>query len=134
MADAAAIHREAIELAEARDFTRLRELLHPDYTYWGNDGTSGDVDAAIAVVDMYTSAFPGLRLEIKRTFSCRDDSVLEFLAQGTHSAPLGDIPPTGKTVAVPVCNVIRVQDGMIIEERDYFDQLGMLQQLGVAPA
>lgn len=133
MADAAGLHREMIEAVDRRDFESLRELYAADYEYWGNDGTAGDVEAAIAVADMYTSAFPDLTFEIVHETSCGDVSVVEFVARGTHTAPLGDTPATGKRAEVSVCNIIEVSDGKIRREREYYDQLGMLQQLGLIP-
>ena len=44
------------------------------------------------------------------------------------------IAPTGKQVVVGGVNIHRVADGKIMETWVQFDQLGMLQQLGVVPA
>ena len=47
--------------------------------------------------------------------------------------PLGDIPPTGKSATVQMTAMGHIRDGRIVEEWELFDQLGMLQQLGVIP-
>jgi predicted ester cyclase len=51
--------------------------------------------------------------------------------RGTHTGPLQDIAPTGRSVALPGCNVIELRDGLIYREADYFDTATMLKQLGV---
>jgi ketosteroid isomerase-like protein len=33
-----------------------------------------------------------------------------------------------------VCDVIEVRDGKVYREREYYDQMTMMQQLGVVPA
>ena len=59
--------------------------------------------------------------------------VREFDATGTHQAELQGIPPTGKKITVLVCDVVTTKDGKVLSEREYYDQLGMMQQLGVIP-
>lgn len=56
------------------------------------------------------------------------------LATGTHLGELQGIAPTGRTVTARVCNVIEVKDGKIWREREYYDALSLMQQLGVIPA
>ena len=43
------------------------------------------------------------------------------------------IPPSGKEVTLVGCVVVRVEDGKILEEFEYADYLGFLQQLGIVP-
>jgi predicted ester cyclase len=45
-----------------------------------------------------------------------------------------ELAPTGKTMALPVCNVIEVRDGKIYREREYMDMMTMMTQLGAIPA
>ena len=133
MADASGLHREMIEAVQRRDLDGLREMYHADYKYWGNDGTAGGVDVAIGVAEMYLNAFPDMTFEVVHEVSCGDVSVVEFVARGTHRGELAGVAATNKTAEVAVCNIIEVTDGKIILEREYFDQLGMMQQLGVIP-
>jgi predicted ester cyclase len=52
----------------------------------------------------------------------------------TGVSPSLPIPPTGKEVTLQGCVVVHVKDGKVIEEWEYSDYLGFLQQLGVVPA
>ena len=136
MPDAATIQREMFEAVERRDFDRLRELLHPDYTYIGGDGVErAGAEAALAVADFYTTAFPDVTFEVRASHAPSDDvSVLELIARGTHTGPLGDVPATGRAVEVVACNVVEVRDGRILREREYFDTGAIMSQLGLAEA
>jgi steroid delta-isomerase-like uncharacterized protein len=136
MTDAATIQREMLDAVERHDFDRMRELIHPDYTYIGGDGVEQPgVDAAVAVAELYTTAFPDLRFEIRASHAPSDDvAILEVIAHGTHTGPLGDVPPTGRSGAVVACNVVEVRDGRIVREREYFDRLAIMDQLGLAGA
>jgi predicted ester cyclase len=52
----------------------------------------------------------------------------------TGTSPTLPIPPTGKVVILQGCVVVHVKDGKVVEEWEYSDYLGFLQQLGVVPA
>ncbi len=52
---------------------------------------------------------------------------------GTHTGPLGNIPPTGKKVMVSGIDIIRVANGKIVEHWEATDSLGLLPQLGLIP-
>jgi steroid delta-isomerase-like uncharacterized protein len=133
MADAAGLHREMFEVIASRDLTRLTELYHPDYAYASGSGEEGGVEAGLQVAETYTKAFPDMTFTVENEFSCGDNSVLEITVRGTQTGDLPDIPATGRAVEMRLCNIVEVRDGKIYRERDYFDTLTMLQQLGVLP-
>jgi len=54
-------------------------------------------------------------------------------AKHTGQSPTLPIPPTGKEVTLRGCVVVHVANGKVIEEFEYSDYLGFLQQLGVVP-
>jgi predicted ester cyclase len=51
--------------------------------------------------------------------------------QGTLEGPGGAIPPTNRRVSGKGAEFIRIEDGKVVEERLYFDQMDFLAQLGV---
>ncbi len=53
--------------------------------------------------------------------------------RGTHKGELMGIPATGKQVTTSGISILRVANGKIAEQWDSFDNLGMLQQIGVIP-
>jgi steroid delta-isomerase-like uncharacterized protein len=132
MADVAGLHREMFDAVMSRDFERLRDLCHPDYVYMSGDGEEQKgADAAVAVAQLYLSAFPDMRMEIRNQVAQGDVSVIEITARGRHDGPLGDIPATGREIEVVVCNVITARDGKIVREHEYFDNYSFLQKLGI---
>ena len=55
---------------------------------------------------------------------------------GTHKGPMLDgkgkiIPPTNKTFEVDFCTVAHWKNGQIDEENLFYDQMGMMRQLGL---
>jgi steroid delta-isomerase-like uncharacterized protein len=127
------VHREYIGAILARDWDKVKGMIHPDYTYASGDGLEmPGADVALQVAQTYTAAFPDLRIDIKQIHVAGNVAVAEFIASGTHNGELMGISPTGKSVTMPVCNVLEVRDGRIYREREYFDQMTMLAQLGLA--
>jgi predicted ester cyclase len=135
MPDAATIQRQMFEAVQRGDSHALRELAHPDYTYQGVDGGTYGIDASIAVAEQFITAFPDLTIEFVRVWSPDPETAIaEVRMSGTHDGPLGDVPPTGRRVQGVGCNIVEVRDGTMWRERDYFDNLSALEQIGAIPA
>jgi steroid delta-isomerase-like uncharacterized protein len=83
--------------------------------------------------------FPDFRFELERAFGHREWLCLQGILTGTHDGPIegpgGEtIPPTGRSIHVPICFVVRIEDGKAAEVYEYNDQLAFLAQLGLSPA
>ena len=72
-------------------------------------------------------------LTVNDVVATGDTVVGRWTASGTHGGPLGDIPATGKPITITGINIIRFEDGKMVEEWENFDELAMLQQIGVVP-
>jgi predicted ester cyclase len=51
--------------------------------------------------------------------------------RGTHGGEFFGVPATGKSVTVGVIDIVRYDDGQIVEHWNQVDMLGLMQQLGV---
>jgi len=82
------------------------------------------------------AAFRETRSNIDEMLVDGDTAVIRWTWEGTHSGPLTSIgiPATGKRIRFAGCSVYHFRDGKIVEQWEYGDLLGMLQQLGVIPA
>jgi steroid delta-isomerase-like uncharacterized protein len=83
-------------------------------------------------------AFPDLRGGAERTYESGKTATDEWTFTGTHEGPLRtpdgeSIPPTGKQVRLRGSDFATVENGLIVEDRAYFDQVEMLGQLGLLP-
>ncbi len=52
---------------------------------------------------------------------------------GTHTGEFFGVPATCKQVSLDGSTVIRIANGKIAEERDYFDNMEFMTQLGLIP-
>jgi predicted ester cyclase len=83
--------------------------------------------------EIFRRAFPGWRSDVQQLIA-EDDLVAEnFTARGTHRGAVMGETPTGREVVLRGVNIFRIADGKIVERWGCLDQLGLLQQLGLAP-
>ena len=78
------------------------------------------------------AAFPDLRLAIEDQIAAGDKVATRWVAEGTNSAPFGNVPATGRRIRVDGLVLDRVVDGRVVERWEQWDQAGMMQQLGLA--
>ena len=134
MPNVAELHRAVYQAINARDLDGLREIYDADCVYVTGDGVEqSGVDAVLRAVRKFTAAFPDLAIEIRQQHEAADDmSIVEYTFAGTHRGELEGIPATGREMEVVACSVVAVRDGRIVEERDYYDTLSLMTQLGIA--
>jgi steroid delta-isomerase-like uncharacterized protein len=133
--DATAMHLDYLDRVNHADLGRIRAMFHKDYTYTGADGVEQrGPEAGVAQVQGFVTAFPGLTLTANHRHVVGDVSIIEATARGTHTAALGPIPATGKSIEIVVCDVIEVRDGKIYREREYYDEMSLMKQLGLMPS
>jgi len=60
--------------------------------------------------------------------------VTRWRGSGTHRGDLFGIAPTGKRASFVGITINRIEGGKVAEERQIFDALGMMQQLGAIPS
>ena len=83
-------------------------------------------------------AFSDGGVELVRLVEQGDRMACEWVVTATNSGPLPlpdgqTMPPTGRTVRLPVLDVFRLDaDGRIAEDHRYFDMVTFSQQLGLA--
>lgn len=82
---------------------------------------------------MYLTAFPDTKMTIDLQIAEGDKVVTRWHAEGTHKGELMGIPATGKQATVTGIVIDRIAGGRIVESWGEFDQMGMMQQLGVVP-
>jgi predicted ester cyclase len=86
-------------------------------------------------VDVYATAFPDMHRELYTLHTFGDIVLVELSLNGTHNGdlvlPPGTIPPTGKTIRAPCCDVFHLKDGKVTSFHCYVAVPILLEQLGV---
>ena len=83
----------------------------------------------------WRDAFPDGEVKVVNVIVEGDWAVVEFVNRGTQTgtlhSSLGDFPPTGRSMEIRYCSVMKVNDGKVIEGRDYYDSASIARQLGL---
>ncbi len=91
------------------------------------------IDSAKAYYANYLTGFSDIAFTIKDVFGQGDKLVKYWNFKGTHTGVFFGIPATGETVSIDGVTLVRMENGKIAEERDFFDNLEFSQQLGLIP-
>jgi len=133
--DHAATLRRFYELINAGDIDGFGELLADDFVeHEETPGLAPTKDGVKAFFRMQMAAFPDLHFHVEDVLASGDKVVARARITGTHKGELMGIPPTGKSIDVPLIDIIRFgDDGLAREHWGVFDAMAMMQQLGVVP-
>jgi uncharacterized protein (TIGR02246 family) len=86
------------------------------------------------VYRLWFSAFPDILMTQDHILIDGDRVVVVARLSGTHAGDFFGLPPTGRHVEVQVALLMKVADGVVVEERRIYDFTGVLVQVGVLKA
>ncbi len=81
----------------------------------------------------FLKGFTNIKLTIQDIVGEDEKLVKQWNFSGTHTGEFFGVPATGKQVSLDGSTVIRMANGKIAEERDYFDNMEFMTQLGLVP-
>ena len=87
-----------------------------------------------AALKGWHQAFPDLVISPEKLIAEDDLVTIYWIARGTNTGTGNGLPATGKKAELAGITIWRIVDGKIKEEWSAFDQLSMMQQLGLFPA
>jgi ketosteroid isomerase-like protein len=130
------IIRRLYRVAEAKDVPAFIELFADGgYFYDVSAGQKYYGPDIGKTVDIYALAFPDMHRELYSVYASDDVVVVELSLNGTHKGPLelpaGTIPPTGKEIHAPCCDVFHLANGKVKSFHCYTAATILLGQLGV---
>jgi hypothetical protein len=124
----------------AHDLEAMRGYLRSDVVFIVPDaGELKGPDQVLEYMQGFFNAFPDAKLESVAGYEAGHTTIDEWIFRGTLTGPLtlptGEtITPTGKRISVPGIDIETWdEDGWLIGDRAYFDQLEFLTQLGLVP-
>jgi len=111
----------------------INELYAPDYVYYIPSRRTKPMsrEETLEMMKNLYRAFPDLNWSIEELITVGDRVIYRFIARGTHKEEFGGIPATGNKIESSGILITRIENGKVIEEREEFDMLGLMQQLGM---
>lgn len=78
---------------------------------------------------MFRDAFPDAQVNIDELIADGDRVAVATTLTGTHEGELLGMAPTGRRVSVTGIDLVRVENGKIVEHRGLTDTVGLMRQL-----
>ena len=129
-----AIARRAFEeLLSGRHYELVEQLYAKDFVNHGIHRSAG-LDEDQAALKGWHQAFPDLVISPEKLIAEDDLVTIYWIARGTNTGTGNGLPATGKKGELSGITIWRIVDGKIKEEWSAFDELSMMQQLGLLPA
>jgi predicted ester cyclase len=126
--------RRIVDAVNSGKLEVLRELIAPGVV--DHDPAPGQGPGPEGFIECYKelrSAFEHLKIEVKHTVADDQCVAIAYKMTGIHKGTFLDVSPTGHTVIVRGVQLARFYGGQMVERWGSLDELGILEQLGVAP-
>lgn len=130
-----AIGRRIVDAINSGNLTAIDEVLATSYVDRNPfPGATPDRDGLKKGLTQFRTAFPDFRYTVEDEIAVDDKLVHRLSAKGTQKGEFQGVPATGKTATWSELHIARIANGKVVEHWGITDQLGMMQQLGLAPA
>jgi predicted ester cyclase len=122
-----------LELWRDGDMSAIDRYISPSArtVMTGFDGST--LDVMREDVERYQGAFVDVETEIVELIEAGDQVILWWTTAGTHTGPYGDIAPepTGKRIVMEGVDIFRVEAGVVVEVRSFWDAAAVYRQFGL---
>jgi steroid delta-isomerase-like uncharacterized protein len=127
-----ALARRAWENMDDPDI--IDEVYAPDVVWHEPDQDIQGTEQAKQFIAMYKTAFPDLNATVEDVIAEGDKVVTRVTLRGTHQGEIEEFgPPTGRQIESKGITISRIEGGKIVEDWDSYDNLSVMQQLGLVP-
>jgi steroid delta-isomerase-like uncharacterized protein len=118
------------ELLSKGRFELAEQLYAKDFV---NHGIHRDIslEEDQAALKGWHQAFPDISIVPEKLIADGDQVAVYWIARGTNTGAGNGLPATGKKAEQSGITIWRIVDGKIKEEWSAFDQLSLMQQLGL---
>lgn len=124
--------RRFLEASVSGDTAAFQEFLAPDIVAHVSGGPRKR-DEFIQHMSVFNLAFPDMQVEVLEVVSDGEQVVARTTWRGTQNGAFMDLPPTGQKIEIEAYIYERLRNGKTVEHRSLFDQVTMMQQLGLIP-
>jgi steroid delta-isomerase-like uncharacterized protein len=114
----------------------IDELLSPEGVGFGLAEAGTEVHGPAQFkpfVRNFRDAFPDLRIIVEDMVAEADKVAIRFRVTGTHRGNGLGFPATGRAIDLTAMTIIQIANGQLVHGWNNWDQLGMMEQLGITP-
>ena len=121
------------EILSGGRFELAEQLYAKDFVNHGIH-SNANLEEDQAALKGWHQAFSDIVVSPEKLIAEGDLVTIYWIARGTNTGTGNGLPATGKKAELAGITIWRIVEGKITEEWSAFDQLSMMQQLGLLPA
>ena len=118
-----------IEAFNSQDVDAYVDYFSDDVDVWWPDGATPGKEQLRPEFREIIEGLPDRRFDLVRVVSTDKTVIAEVVARGTHRGELFGMPPTNKTMAMPMVHIYDFEAGKVKRWRTYANYQTMMQQL-----
>ena len=107
------------------------ENFHEDVTVVTASGNVTGLDDFKAYYANYINGFSDGEFSVVNAFAQGDNLVKQWSFKGTHDGDFFGIPATNKSLDLTGTTIVKMKDGKVLQEEDFFDNYSFMKQLGL---
>jgi steroid delta-isomerase-like uncharacterized protein len=125
--------RNYLEEMDKQKFEIFKEVyaLNAKLYYPSNSSEPMSIEQAIPMAKSFYAGFPDFSHNIEELIAEGNKVILRSIDRGAHQGEFNGIAATGKKIEMGVLVIFYFNEGRIVEAREEFDMLGLMQQLGM---
>ena len=126
--------RRSWESLSERNPDLIEEFYPPDLVWHEPDQDIRGYEQARQFVSTFFDAFPDINITVEDAIAEGDQAVTRYTIRGTHRGQTEEFgPPTGRQMELEGITIHRIEGGKVVEEWERYDNLSVMQQLGLVP-
>jgi steroid delta-isomerase-like uncharacterized protein len=112
------------------DIEALKEILSPDYV-WHSGLEHLSLEETMEHVKIQLVMYSSRTYSEEDIIAKGDKVVLRYIMRGAHTGDVDGFPATGNKYEVSGIEIIRIENGQIVESWEAYDDLSHYEQLGM---
>jgi len=130
----ALVRRSWEEAYNDKNLDTIEEVYAPDFVWHEPDQEIRGYEQGKQFASTFFEAFPDLSITVDDVLAEGDQVVIRYTFRGTHQGETEDFgPPTGRQIVLEGITIHRFEGDKIVETWERYDNLRVLQQLGLVP-
>lgn len=118
------------EVWDEGNLDAIERFLSPDYKRHMTPTLPPlDRNGQIERLRGFRSAFPDVTLTVEDVVAGDDRVAFRSTIRGTHGGPLAGMAPTQKQITVTLVDIVRIEDGLFVEQWGGPDMADLFRQL-----
>jgi steroid delta-isomerase-like uncharacterized protein len=130
-----ALARDSWErIVNQRDLDAIEETYAPDFVWHEPDQDIRGYEQGRQFASTFFDAFPDINITVEDAIAEGDQVATRYTIRGTHRGETEEFgPPTERQMELEGITIHRIEGGKIVEEWGRYDNLSVMQQLGLVP-